>query len=371
MRLLGGLGVTDGWIWHVGDDAIGRLGDLEALLNVTPNTNVEYFRWACARVGDATPVLLELEASDCECIVVGRVRRYRPQFSLGYLRIPSPNANVLEVVYGGFHATSVAAASRALTVLRGQTELCIDCVRFNWIPDESPMAMALSAAAYRGSASQPHYVIGLASGGFEGYLGQLSSRSRSDVRRNLRRNEDLELVVVDSPSQWRKWGGSFASVFASSFHGAMGERTSGDGGIAASSGIPRRGYLLLDGDEPIAANTGLVLGDTYFGEAAAYDAGHSKRQPGMVLLMRCLANLAEVGIARYDFGFGSSDLKARFATNSWPERAWRGSHATPRGRLLSAEDRVVTAVARRADALLPAGARGAVQRYWKSRLRGG
>jgi CelD/BcsL family acetyltransferase involved in cellulose biosynthesis len=170
------------------------------------------------------------------------------------------------------------------------------------------------------------------SGGFEAYLGRLSSNARQQFRRLLRQveKEDLAFDVASSADEARaffdelvrlhqqRWtaageSGAFASDRIIGFHRAV------IASVAAKN--PERILLsrLSEQGRPIAVLYGFAAGGKFdFYQSGVAEAGRGKiGSPGMaahLLTMRELASRR--GVETYDFLAGQSTYKDRLATGA-------------------------------------------------------
>ncbi len=69
------------------------------------------------------------------------------------------------------------------------------------------------------------------------------------------------------------------------------------------------------GDQPVAAQFGLLSGNVYAGWFTAYDPRFAKYSPGLVKLLRVAEELAALGVHTIDLGEGAAAYKERLKTH--------------------------------------------------------
>lgn len=167
-------------------------------------------------------------------------------------------------------------------------------------------------------------------GGFEAYLGRLSSNTRQQCRRLMRQAERSQVSFeIATPSQreeffaqlvelhqarWRAEGkpGCFAAARFAQFHRQLLGKWLPQGHAVLSR--------LMVGGRPVAVKYGFVFGDKfdfYQSGVLAEDAAELK-SPGVVSFMYLMRELAGRGVRTFDFLRGSSSYKQRLATTAQP-----------------------------------------------------
>jgi CelD/BcsL family acetyltransferase involved in cellulose biosynthesis len=202
---------------------------------------------------------------------------------------------------------------------------------------------ATGPASYRGhavtgSASQ----IADLSGGFEAYLGRLSSNSRSQARRLLRQaveaGAELELagdaetaerfldeLIELHQARWQAAGkpGCFAAPRFTQLHRRLVERWAPTGDAVLAR--------LSHAGTPLAVVLGYVARGKfdYYISGTRMDEG-PVRSPGIAAHLLLKRRLAEQGVTHYDYMGGSYRYKQQFATYEHPVTRLRLTRPTLR-----------------------------------------
>ena len=164
-------------------------------------------------------------------------------------------------------------------------------------------------------------------GGFDAYLGTLSAKTRSGLRRKVRKFEDAsggrDFRVYRTPAEMEVFFGLARPVSEKSYQ----ERLMGAGLPAtpafredmrslAAAGLVR-GYLLFHQGRPVAYTYGPVEDGVVIYDHTGFDPAHSALSPGTVLQFLILENLFAEGRFRcFDFTEGEGAHKALFGTDS-------------------------------------------------------
>jgi CelD/BcsL family acetyltransferase involved in cellulose biosynthesis len=87
--------------------------------------------------------------------------------------------------------------------------------------------------------------------------------------------------------------------------------------LHATHGAHFNGLLsaIYAGDQPVAAQFGLLSGDVYAGWVTAYDPRFARYSPGLVKLLRVAEELAALGVHTIDLGEGAAAYKERLKTH--------------------------------------------------------
>jgi hypothetical protein len=188
--------------------------------------------------------------------------------------------------------------------------------------------------------ARPHRLIDL-DGNFEAYLSGLGKGTRKDLKRTIKRvqelhpeirtrrfcdPEDVETLLRDVEQvskktyQWHLLGqGVGASPLQ---HRKLSH--------AAGLGI-LRSYVLYANDRPIAFRVGYAYRGTYFSQAVGFDPEFAKLQIGIYLFTETIADLAsDPGITRYDFLYGDAPHKERLSNAARLEQHFYLVPRTPR-----------------------------------------
>jgi CelD/BcsL family acetyltransferase involved in cellulose biosynthesis len=222
--------------------------------------------------------------------------------------------------------------------LRGEEDACLDAVwhcveRLAWdhlelldLPKESPLLHNRALPGRARTFQRGTCPVADLTGGFEAYLGRLSSNSRQQARRLLREGEragaTFEIVAADQAAdafddlvrlhqgRWTAEGkpGVFAAPRFTAFHREIVQEWL-PGGRAVLA-------RLSVGDEPVAVLYGFVTGSgfDFYQSGVRRDVTGRLRSPGNLAHLLLIQTLAERGVTAYDFLRGTSSYKERLAT---------------------------------------------------------
>lgn len=238
-----------------------------------------------------------------------------------------------------------------LLCLDGDEDACIEAVRgcLDWIDWDHlelldlPEGSSLLRAAVPGFArafSRGGCPVADLAGGFEAYLGRLSSNSRQQARRLLREGEragaTFAIVAPDQAdeafddlvrlhqSRWAADGmlGAFSAPRFVAFHREITRVWLADGRAVLAR-------LFLE-DEPVAVLYGFVTGPRFhFYQSGVRRGGTERlRSPGILAHLLLMRALADTGVTEYDFLRGTTSYKQRLATRQnrlAGLRAWRST----------------------------------------------
>lgn len=167
-------------------------------------------------------------------------------------------------------------------------------------------------------------------GDFEAYLqSRFSSKTRSTLRRKVRKlgkatgGGEPDLREYRLPEEIEEWHRLARQVSATTYQERLlkrglpeGERFLAETRALAERGA-FRGYLLFDGERPIAYLSCPVLeGGALLYDHVGHDPDYEKLSPGTVLLFLVLERaFADPSVRIFDFTEGEGDHKARFATH--------------------------------------------------------
>jgi len=201
-------------------------------------------------------------------------------------------------------------------------------VRLSFVPDGDPMMDTLFSpmghhVSRRVLQRSPHVAV---EGPWDAYLAGRSANLRSDVRRRLRRIEELGPVRLDvsdgttalgslldeglrlEGSGWKEDAGT---AIASS------ESTRRFYSNIASWAAPR-GWLSLAflrvGERAVAFQYGIVANNTYHFLKGGYDPGLRSCSPGKVLHALMIERTFDEGLSRYDFLGGEEPYKTAWSS---------------------------------------------------------
>jgi len=234
--------------------------------------------------------------------------------------------------------------------------------QLEWLDLPAESALIRDRAAPRGAEvfDRGSCPIADLSGGFEAYLGRLSSNGRQQARRLVREGEaagaQFEIVEADRAgrafddlcrlhqARWEADGtpGVFAAPRFVAFHRQIIEQWVPTG---------RAVLARLDLDrEPIAVLYGFVTGGKFdfYQSGVRFDAGGALRSPGNLAHLRLMQALSARGVTAYDFLRGASSYKERLATREVSLAGVRVWRSTPRAIAARARQLVAQTVRRSA-----------------------
>ena len=241
-----------------------------------------------------------------------------------------------------------------LLCLDGEESACVDSVwdevsRMAWdrlefpdLSEDSPLLCARTIPFKLRLFSQGSCPVSDLGGGFEAYLGRLSSNARQQSRRLLRDGEragaHFELVGVEQTEdvfnhlvklhqeRWIVDGkqGVFAAPRFTEFHRNL-----------VRQWLPRGRAVLAKlslGGDPVVVLYGFVTGKKFdfYQSGVQRETGGLLKSPGNLAHLLLMRALTERGVTEYDFLRGSSSYKQRLATQENQlvgVRVWR---PTPR-----------------------------------------
>jgi hypothetical protein len=183
----------------------------------------------------------------------------------------------------------------------------------------------------------------------EAYLAKFSSKSRYNLRREMRvlaeqgklrleRVEHAEKVPAFLKNAEQVSGNSWQQLLLDRHPHRLCERTGMLSAIAERGAL--RSYVLHCGDEPCAVAAGFQLGGVFHFLDTAYSQSYSSRSPGRCLIYHIIQDLIEHNRPRtFYFGTGDMGYKDWFANAGGQDatvilfrrtianRFWRTSHA--------------------------------------------
>lgn len=80
-----------------------------------------------------------------------------------------------------------------------------------------------------------------------------------------------------------------------------------------------RSYLLYIDEKPCAFWIGTLYGNTFHLDFTGYDPSYKRYEPGTILFMKMLEDLAQNKVKEMDFGSGDAQYKQRFGDYHWNE----------------------------------------------------
>lgn len=319
-------------------ELLNKIRDTWRLKEHHPNSAYDFFTMVCKTSPEVcNPLVIVVgEESNEKCIVAGRLERSGLVRRIGYLRIEHPRLRMWRIVYKGFlgeldDKLTAAVVSKWREAIEGG--LC-DCIHIRALP-------ANARAAWRGIKEWPygsvwhmpalcnkHYRLRL-----DAEPGFLLKGMRSKHRTWIRGRERKLHEVYGNSVVW-KWYTEEVSVkrlseVLESVAARTYQRRLGAGFInnalwqrrleLYSSWRSLRAAVLEIQGSARAYWLGTLFKGTFFADATGYTPEMRPFEAGTLLFLRMLDWLAGEGIAWLDFGFGSAEYKARFATESWDE----------------------------------------------------
>ena len=211
------------------------------------------------------------------------------------------------------------------------------------VPAESPLLRLSEASSRRDRVSavlRGHCPVANLEGGFDAYLGRLSTNGRQHARRLLRDGDrrgivfelasgpdtdrSFDRLVALHQERWTEVGkpGCFAAKRFTEFHRSLAR-------VWVPCGSAVLATLSLHG-EAVACLYGFLSKSKFdiYQSGVKMKASAGLRSPGVLAHLLLMRTLAERGIQRYDFLLGTSPYKTRLATDHnvlFALRCWRPS----------------------------------------------
>jgi hypothetical protein len=131
-----------------------------------------------------------------------------------------------------------------------------------------------------------------------------------------------------------------------------------------------RGYVLYIKQEPIAFWLGNYYGGTFYINFTGYDPKYSKYDPGMVLFLKVLEDLCEIGAKNADFGFGDAFYKKLFSDVNYQEATVYIFAVSLKGLMLNGVRILANTSSKIAGAILRGTkVEGRIRKIWRDRIR--
>jgi hypothetical protein len=183
-------------------------------------------------------------------------------------------------------------------------------------------------------------------GSFEDYLGRLGSKSRYNLRKSVRKMEDLgkplRLEGVERSDQVPRFLEMAVGVSRNSWqHQKLGPRISdSDAARRKMADLVDRGllraYLLFSGEEPLAFSVAHQYRGVVNSQEMGYHQDFAQYSPGKVLLYLIIQDLhADGSVTLLNFGMGDAEYKRWFADIERTESSWLLMRRSLRNRLLT------------------------------------
>jgi hypothetical protein len=301
-----------------------------------PNADPELFRNTFIyRPEFLNPYILALFKGDEPIALwLARIEEVQEQAPIGYLKFHLPRARKLQFIYGGLLGMADPEITiQFLRVLaKHQQAGVFDFVAFIHIRTDEAYLQPLMSSDYfqpeRRSRSYVHYFTVLPEN-FEKLLANMPVRRRQQMRRMRRKLDRVyegrtELDVCTTYNQIGPVLPEIDALTARSYHRALGVGFANSKEIqerfkySAENGWLRCYSLRIDG-EMVVYNIGSLFRNVFYGHYTSFDRRYEPVMPGIYLLQFLFEDLCNLKIHAFDFGFGDSVYKRKFATQSWPE----------------------------------------------------
>jgi len=314
-----------------------------------PNNDFEHFKLVCQlRKEIISPYVTAMECDGRLCaLLVGRLEDARFEPSIGYfkpLRIPATTLTVLyQGLLGQVDEKIVQEMVRHLWSSLASGEA--DAVVFHGLPDDSLLRQGLLVYGSKWFCERRphrsvHWEMVLPEEGR--FLQQkMVSKHRSSIRK---KQHELESAFQGKTSWY--WISRFNDVLGlcariESVAARTYQRSLGAGFIDDEDHRRRfclfavRGQLrmyLLEIDGKIRAFwIGTVYQDVFHSFETGYDPDLRQYEPGTLIFIRMVDELAREGVRKLDFGLGDASYKQRFGDKCWGEATFRLFAPTAKG----------------------------------------
>lgn len=319
--------------------------------------------------------------------LIGRRVQRRIPAKLGFLRVPSPKLDGLEIVHGGY--LSDGSPESLLWLQKHLRSLLltrrVECISLLHLGVEHPGHSQLVAGLLPGRrprvTTTQHWLARLVDPATGEKLERHSSKTRRTFRykdRKLREHfaDDVVIEGVRKPAELPQYISAAASIGARSYQKGINVGVQDDarwntliGALAQQDRLS--GHLLVAGGTPIAYALGSLYRSTYLLIATSFLPEYRQLSPGAYLLRSILAELEASGVATLDFGFGDAEYKRLYGNVCVRESLLRFYGLSTRARVAEAIHRATSGLTHRLQAALQGGRFEAqVRRVWRRRLEG-
>ncbi len=347
---------------------------------------LDYFLTVLRTRPEATgPHIVHLpSAPDHGVLFVGRKEVTRLSASIGYASY-APTVRAITLVHGGVSGVDSAdAASELVATLRaalaaGEADVVV-------LPSLRP-GSALHEAAGRVPftlrdnlpVTTTHRTLRLPES-YEEFVRTRSKSTKESIRRYRNRllrerGDELSLTLLDRPDQadqmFRDAGAIAAKTYQQNLGVAFADTP--EQRALVGLGLARgwfRMYVLSIGGEPAAFWPGALYDRTFFIGTPGYDPAYADLRLGTFLLLHMIEELcAEDGVDAVDYGFGDSEYKRRYGSESWEEQDVLIFAPTFRGIRINATRTAVVGAGRLAKAAATKiGIAAWLKRRWRQRM---
>ncbi|MEL7656119.1 MAG: GNAT family N-acetyltransferase [Bacillota bacterium] len=316
--------------------------------------------------------------------MVGRIERSDYSPAIGYLRPFRISSKVLTILYQGFIGHVNEEIARAVvqqvnnTLATGEADMVV----FHHLCESSSLFQALQTAmdSSRGLTSgwSAHWDMDIGENpGF--VVKKLRGKHRSWLRG---RQKQLELAFLGKVSwRWISHCEDIPELCAKLERVAINTYQRGLGVGFVDDEEHRRRLSLFESrgqlrvlalnieEEFRAFWTGLVYKGVFHSAETGYDTDLKGYEPGTLVFLRMLDELANEGIQKLDFGLGDAAYKRRFGDRSWREATVHMFASTPKGSALRLYFEVCALIDGFARRILEkTGRTDKVKAYWRRHL---
>jgi CelD/BcsL family acetyltransferase involved in cellulose biosynthesis len=298
--------------------------------------DLDFFLTVSERRGDdAEPCVVSVERDGvCVGMAIGRIERREVPVRVAGRTLMRPRLRCLAIVHGGLAARPGHEAETLDALSEPLRRGDVDAVHLHRVPTEGRFFGPVTRS-WRGGRRQAvmprhlHWQIALPET-FDEYLASLSSRSRSNVRKQARKLEagsagELEVRRYSGAGDRDALFADVEAVAARSYQRGMGvgfqlddvQRAVLD--LMLERDLTRAWVVAVDG-RPVAFEIGHRFGGVFFGEATGYDPDFASHRVGTYVQMRMVEDLcADRAVGAIDFGYGDAEYKRTFANRSWDD----------------------------------------------------
>jgi hypothetical protein len=314
-----------------------------------PNSDFEHFKLVCnVRKEIICPHVTVVEENlQPRLLLAGRLEQTSFSPSIGYFRPVRIPAKVLVIIYQGFLGEKNIELAEALVrylwslVVAGE----VDAVEFNHLPEQSPLLSALLRCGPRWWCEKKpmwskHWEMSLPE-----EPGFLLKRMRDTHRYRIRKKQKEIDSAFPVKISWR-WMSRFddipglcarlEAVAARTYQRGLGAGFVDNGEYRRRFELfADRGQLRVQLMEINGEIRAFWIGKLYNGVFHTADTGYDPElrvyQPGTLIFIRMVDELAREGVRRLDFGLGDASYKQRFGDQCCREATVRLFAPTVKG----------------------------------------
>lgn len=355
-----------------------------------PNSDIDFYQMVLSWGGQSVRpyiCVLSRDSDGVDAMVVCRIEKTQFKNRLGYIVLMNTTTRQLSVVHGGVlgNLDRTGADKVVSAMLNSLRRGEADSAFFNHVKVGSPLyesALNLPSMFCRDFVSDrsDHWRARL-SNGFEGFLQNLSSKSRYNLRRAekifekahsgdvvVRKFNDLKEVsaltsdaeAVAQTAYQRKLGAGFVNSKK------MCDRLE----LMARRGW-LKGYVLYAKGVPCAYWIATKYKGTVYLNMTGYNPKFGKHEVGTILFLKMIEDLCQdVAVESIDFGLGDASYKRRFGDENWEDSTVYVWAPTVKGVFLNMLRTGTRLGAQAAEGLLVrSGLRDRIKRLWRSKMQ--